>query len=73
METKHGERKRLFKLSRMCACAHVRMAQVLFGSDYPYRTGEDHVKGIIDYGFSQSDLDAIGRGNAQRLMPQWKS
>jgi hypothetical protein len=35
-----------------------------------YRTGEDHVKGIIDYGFSQSDLDAIGRGNAQRLMPQ---
>jgi hypothetical protein len=38
-----------------------------------YRTGEDHFKGIIDYGFSQSDLDAIGRGNAQRLMPQWKS
>ena len=68
METKHGERKRLFKLSRMCACAHV-----LFGSDYPYRTGEDHVKGIIDYGFSQADLDAIGRGNALRLMPQWKS
>ena len=48
-------------------------SQVLFGSDYPYRTGEDHVKGIIDYGFSQADLDAIGRGNAQRLMPQWKS
>ena len=48
-------------------------AHVLFGSDYPYRTGEDHVKGIIDYGFSQADLDAIGRGNALRLMPQWKS
>ena len=48
-------------------------AQVRFGSDYPYRTGEDHVKGIIDYGFSEADLDAIGRGNAQRLMPQWKS
>ena len=51
----------------MCACAHV-----LFGSDYPYRTGEDHVNGIIDYGFSQADLDASGRGNAMRLMPQWK-
>ena len=51
----------------------VNVSQVLFGSDYPYRTGEDHVKGIIDYGFSQADLDAIGRGNAQRLMPQWKS
>ena len=51
----------------------VNVSQVLFGSGYPYRTGEDHVKGIIDYGFSQSDLDAIGPGNAQRLMPQWKS
>ena len=48
------------------------MAQVLFGSGYPYRTGGDHVKGIIDYGFSQADLDASGRGNAMRLMPQWK-
>ena len=53
--------------SNSAACA-----QVLFGSDYPYRTGEDHVKGIIDYGFSQADLDASGRGNAMRLMPQWK-
>ena len=51
----------------------VNVSQVLFGSDYPYRTGEDHVKGIIDYGFSQADLDAIGRGNAARLMPKWKS
>ena len=23
--------------------------QVLFGSDYPYRTGEDHVKGLMEY------------------------
>ena len=42
--------------SNSAACAHVRMAQVLFGSDYPYRTGEDHVKGIIDCGFSQATL-----------------
>jgi len=23
-------------------------SQVLFGSDYPYRTGEDHVKGLME-------------------------
>ena len=51
----------------------VSVNQVLFGSDYPYRTGADHVKGITDNGYSASDLFAIGRGNAQRLMPQWRT
>ena len=50
----------------------VKPSQVLFGSDYPYRTGEDHVKGLAEYGFSADDLAAIGRGNAVRLMPQWQ-
>ena len=50
----------------------VSVEQVLFGSDYPYRTGADHVKGITEYSYSASDLFAIGRGNAQRLMPQWR-
>ena len=50
----------------------VDVSQVLFGADYPCRTGEDHLKGIIDYGYSQADLCAIGRGNALRLMPQWR-
>jgi predicted TIM-barrel fold metal-dependent hydrolase len=45
---------------------------VLFGSDYPYRTGADHVQGLADYGFSSADLRAIGRGNAERLLPRWK-
>ena len=48
----------------------VDVSQILFGSDYPYRTGEDNVKGLIDYGFSQADLGAIGRGNAARLLPR---
>jgi predicted TIM-barrel fold metal-dependent hydrolase len=43
--------------------------QILFGSDYPYRAGEDNVKGLIDYGFAASDLRAIGRENALRLLP----
>lgn len=51
----------------------VNVSQVLFGSDYPYRSGEDHVKGIVAYGYSDADLRAIGRDNAVRLMPQWKA
>ena len=51
----------------------VNVSQVLFGSDYPYRSGEDHVKGIIAYGYSDADLRAIGGDNAVRLMPQWKA
>ena len=46
-------------------------SQILFGSDYPYRTGADHVKGLAEYGFSASDLRAIERGNALRLLPRW--
>lgn len=51
----------------------VDVPQILFGSDYPYRTGEDTVKGIVDYGFSPADLRAIGRDNALRLMPKWRA
>jgi 6-methylsalicylate decarboxylase len=47
--------------------------QVLFGSDYPYRTGEDHVKGLAAWGFADAELRAIGRGNAERLMSRWKA
>ncbi len=51
----------------------VDVPQILFGSDYPYRTGEDNIKGLIDYGFSSAELQAIGRGNALRLLPQWRA
>ena len=47
----------------------VGIPQVLFGSDYPYRTGEDNVKGLVAYGFGAADLRAIGRDNALRLLP----
>lgn len=43
-------------------------SQIVFGSDYPYRTGEDHVKGLTEYGFSAADLRAIERDNALRLL-----
>ena len=48
-------------------------AQILFGSDYPYRTGEDHVKGLMECGFSAADLAAIGRENALRLLPRLRA
>lgn len=51
----------------------VDVSQILLGSDYPYRTGEDNVKGLYEYGFSATDLRAIERGNAQKLMPRWNA
>jgi predicted TIM-barrel fold metal-dependent hydrolase len=51
----------------------VSVSQILLGSDYPYRTGPDNIKGLMDYGFSESDFKAITRGNALRLMPKWKA
>jgi 6-methylsalicylate decarboxylase len=51
----------------------VDVSQILLGSDYPYRTGFDNVTGLIDYGFSASDLRAIERDNALRLLPQFNS
>lgn len=45
-------------------------SQILLGSDYPYRTGADHVKGLRDHGFSAAELRAIERDNAVRLLPR---
>ena len=45
------------------------ISQIVFGTDYPYRTAADHVKGLTDYGFKPDDLQAIDRDNALRLMP----
>ncbi len=44
--------------------------QVLLGSDYPYRSGEDNVNGLAEQGFAAADLLAVTRGNALRLMPR---
>ena len=51
----------------------VSTSQILFGTDFPFRTAADHVKGLTEYGFSASDLRAIDRDNAVRLMPQLKA
>ena len=48
----------------------VATSQILFGTDYPYRTAPEQVKGLQEI-FSPEDLKKIERGNAQRLMPRW--
>jgi predicted TIM-barrel fold metal-dependent hydrolase len=49
-------------------------SQILFGTDYPYRTAEETARGLAECGcFSESELRAIDCENAWRLMPRWKS
>lgn len=51
----------------------VSVSQILLGSDYPYRTGADNIKGLLAYGFSQDDLKSITRENALRLLPKLRA
>jgi predicted TIM-barrel fold metal-dependent hydrolase len=52
----------------------VPISQIVFGTDFPFRTAADHVKGLQDCGvFSSTDLQAIGRTNALRLLPRWSA
>ncbi len=49
------------------------VSRIVFGSDYPYRTGAETAKGLVDFGFSASDLHSITRGNALQLLPQLRA
>jgi predicted TIM-barrel fold metal-dependent hydrolase len=52
----------------------VNISQVLFASDFPLRSPEDNAKGLRDVGlFSDADLQAIDRGNAELLIPRLKT
>jgi predicted TIM-barrel fold metal-dependent hydrolase len=44
-------------------------SKILFGSDFPYRKAEDVRVGLAERSFSKTELEAIERGNALRLMP----
>jgi predicted TIM-barrel fold metal-dependent hydrolase len=44
---------------------------LLFGTDFPYRNAQDHVQGLRECGFSDADLKAIERGNAEKLLPKY--
>jgi predicted TIM-barrel fold metal-dependent hydrolase len=47
----------------------VSVSQLLFGTDVPYIRAEATVTGLHDMGLTDSDLSAIERDNALRLMP----
>jgi 6-methylsalicylate decarboxylase len=47
-------------------------ARVVFGSDFPFRTSPEQVKGLAAY-FSAADLKAIERDNAVRLLPRLRA
>ena len=48
----------------------VSSSQILFGTDFPFGTAADHVKGLADCDFSPADIQAIYRNNAVKLMPK---
>ena len=46
--------------------------QIVFGTDFPFRTAIDHVKALEDGGvFSDAELKRIWRGNAARVLPRY--
>ncbi len=49
----------------------VAVSQIVFGTDYPYRTGIEHVKGLAEI-FGAEDLRKIDRDNALKLLPRWR-
>jgi 6-methylsalicylate decarboxylase len=50
----------------------VPISQIVYGTDFPYRTGIDHVKGLAA-NFSGADLAAIDRENALRILPRLRT
>ncbi len=52
--------------------ALVPVSQILFGSDYPYFTLEENVEGLGEIRLNATERQAINRGNAARLMPQYQ-
>ena len=47
----------------------VPISQIVFGTDYPFRTSAEHVEGLAAI-FDPRDLKAIGRENALRILPR---
>jgi predicted TIM-barrel fold metal-dependent hydrolase len=50
----------------------VPISQIVYGTDFPYRTGLEHVKGL-SANFSGADLMAIERDNALRILPRLRA
>ena len=49
----------------------VPITQIVYGTDFPYRTAADHTKGVTGF-FKGDDLKKVDRENALRLLPRFK-
>jgi predicted TIM-barrel fold metal-dependent hydrolase len=59
------------KAAMSALTAVIPTSQILFGTDFPYRTGLDHVKGLRSCGvFTDAQIMEIERGNAVKLLPR---
>jgi len=46
-------------------------SQIVFGTDFPYRTGIEQVNGLRNCGvFTEAQIADIERGNALKLLPR---
>jgi predicted TIM-barrel fold metal-dependent hydrolase len=62
------------KASMSALAAVIPTSQILFGTDFPYRTALDHVKGLRASGvFTDAQIMDIERNNAQKLLPRLKA
>jgi len=62
------------KGSMSALAAIIPPSQIVFGTDFPYRSGIDHVKGLREAGvFTDEQIDSIERGNALKLIPRLAS
>jgi predicted TIM-barrel fold metal-dependent hydrolase len=48
-------------------------SQIVYGTDFPFRSPQATSKGLADMGFSASERAAIDAGNALRLLPRLKT
>jgi len=62
------------KAAMSALAAIIPVSQIVFGTDFPYRTSIDHVKGLREAGvFTDAQLMDIERGNALKLLPRLAS
>jgi predicted TIM-barrel fold metal-dependent hydrolase len=51
----------------------VPVSQILFGTDYPFRSAGETGQGLVSSGvFNAAELRAVNRENAQRLLPRFR-
>ena len=52
--------------------AVIPVSQIVYGTDFPFRTNEDHVRGLSAF-FNLADMKAIDRDNALKILPRLKA